>query len=205
MNLPADCGEVTYTSGESTGDMSILTRTAVYNSTFEYGLRDDLTADKIGATVVVKVSVQMENYEDTYYELTIQIVDKKDITGSASAKNSIRYGQTLKDVELAGTFTDAENTDITLAGTFTILNGDNMPSAGTAEVRWTFTPTDKKYKPVNGTTNITVEKATPESAGSADGVRAYLWTDPGRKHADGRKSSEPEYAGGSGRHLELGR
>lgn len=164
MNLPADCGEVTYTSGESTGDMSILTRTAVYNSTFEYGLRDDLTADKIGATVVVKVSVQMENYEDTYYELTIQIVDKKDITGSASAKNSIRYGQTLKDVELAGTFTDAENTDITLAGTFTILNGDNMPSAGTAEVRWTFTPTDKKYKPVNGTTNITVEKATPERA-----------------------------------------
>lgn len=164
MNLPADCGEVTYTSGETTGDMSILTRTAVYNSTFEYGLRDDLTADKIGATVVVKVSVQMENYEDTYYELTIQIVDKKDITGSASAKNSIRYGQTLKDVELAGTFTDAENTDITLAGAFTILNGDNMPSAGTAEVRWTFTPTDKKYKPVNGTTNITVEKATPERA-----------------------------------------
>ena len=164
MNLPADCGEVTYTSGETTGDMSILTRTAVYNSTFEYGLRDDLTADKIGAKVVVKVSVQMENYEDTYYELTIQIVDKKDITGSASAKNSIRYGQTLKDVELAGTFTDAENTDITLAGTFTILNGDNMPSAGTAEVRWTFTPTDKKYKPVNGTTNITVEKATPERA-----------------------------------------
>ena len=164
MNLPADCGEVTYTSGESTGDMSILTRTAVYNSTFEYGLRDDLTADKIGATVVVKVSVQMENYEDTYYELTIQIVDKKDITGSASAKNSIRYGQTLKDVELAGTFTDAENTSITLAGTFTILDRDNMPSAGTAEVRWTFTPTDKKYKPVNGTTDITVEKATPESA-----------------------------------------
>lgn len=164
MNLPADCGEVTYTSGETTGDMSILTRTAVYNSTFEYGLRDDLTADKIGATVVVKVSVQMENYEDTYYELTIQIVDKKDITGSASAKNSIRYGQILKDVELAGTFTDAENTDITLAGTFTILNGDNMPSAGTAEVRWTFTPTDKKYKPVNGTTNITVEKANPERA-----------------------------------------
>ena len=164
MNLPADCGEVTYTSGETTGDMSILTRTAVYNSTFEYGLRDDLTADKIGATVVVKVSVQMENYEDTYYELTIQIVDKKDITGSASAKNSIRYGQTLKDVELAGTFTDAENTDITLAGAFTILNGDNMPSAGTAEVRWTFTPTDKKYKPVNGTTNITVEKANPERA-----------------------------------------
>ena len=164
MNLPADCGEVTYTSGESTGDMSILTRTAVYNSTFEYGLRDDLTADKIGATVVVKVSVQMENYEDTYYELTIQIVDKKDITGSASAKNSIRYGQTLKDVELAGTFTDAENTNITLAGTFTMLDGDNMPSAGTAEVRWTFTPTDKKYKPVNGTTDITVEKATPERA-----------------------------------------
>ena len=164
INLPADCGEVTYTSGETTGDMSILTRTAVYNSTLEYGLRDDLTADKIGATVVVKVSVQMENYEDTYYELTIQIVDKKDITGSASAKNSIRYGQILKDVELAGTFTDAENTNITLAGTFTILNGDNMPSAGTAEVRWTFTPTDKKYKPVNGTTDITVEKATPERA-----------------------------------------
>ena len=74
------------------------------------------------------------------------------------------YNRDRDEVSLVFSFADAENTDITLAGTFTILNGDNMPSAGTAEVRWTFTPTDKKYKPVNGTTNITVEKATPESA-----------------------------------------
>lgn len=166
MNLPADCGKVSYRQEKVTGDSTILTRTAVYDNMLEYCLSDRLTVDKIGQAVVLKVPIQMENYEDTYYELTIQIVDQKKATGAASAKNSISYGQKLEDVKLEGTFTDEESGDKLLEGTFTINNPDVQPNAGSAEVEWIFTPTDKNYKSVEGKTEVTVDKATPESSNS---------------------------------------
>ena len=72
-----------------------------------------------------------------------------------------------------------------------MLTGSNMPSAGTAEVRWTFTPTDKKYKPVNGTTDITVwRKPAPESAAAPTASELTYGQTLADSGADGRKSGE---------------
>ncbi len=98
--------------------------------------------------------------------LTIVQAAIKVVTVVVKDDKKLTYGEKLDTLNLKGTF-EAEKSEATVEeGTFTVMDGDVQPGAGTVEVEWIFTPADTNYKPVSGKTNITVEKATPESAES---------------------------------------
>lgn len=97
--------------------------------------------------------------------LTIEQAELKAVTVSVKDDKKLTYGEKLGTLILQGTFAAKKSGATVEDGTFTIMNGEKQPSAGPAMIEWIFIPADQKnYGQVNGTTNITVEKATPERA-----------------------------------------
>lgn len=172
--LPADRGTTTYAVNCSDGEAVLDSGLTSVNTdgVLSYKVKGSLDMAKVGAAATVSVSIEMQNYEDATYVLTIKIIDKTAVevkSGSEVAitgSNALTYGQKLSELILNATgsnkavFVEA-GTSKTVEGTLAWKNPDEIPAAGTTTATWVFTPTDNTYATVENTVAITVSKAKP--------------------------------------------
>ena len=125
----------------------------------------------------VTVEVETTNYQTFTLTIHVSLQDKlvpvlaEDNTVSAT---DITYGQTLADSKLTvnGTMQDL-NTGAEVKGTFSWTNKDFKPDASDSyEAEWTFTPDAPEYATVTGTVTIKVKPAKL-TAVSVKASRAY--------------------------------
>ena len=113
-------------------------------------------------TVTVKVSTQ--NYQDFILTLNVSAANKIQpvLNGNVIlSKTTLTYGQKLSAVTISGTMKDGSTT---VKGRFAWQSPDEKLNASenAHTVGWIFIPDDPgKYAEVTGTTEITVNKATP--------------------------------------------
>lgn len=159
LSLPADCGSVSYElQTQDTND--ILEKAEISDTSLSY----EVKAGKAykGKEAVLTVTVHMKNYQDTTYELTIQLTEKNPVSCknvSVKAGQELTYGEALGSLSLEGDFID-ENAEA-VAGTLTWKEPTVKPNAGTTTAEWIFTPDDGYYQTVTGSIEIAVKKATP--------------------------------------------
>ena len=122
---------------------------------------EQVDTDVEGKIGTVQVVVSTANYEDMTLTVNVLATNKLVPTGAPIlSKSTLTYGEMLGNIKLSGSM---KYEDQTVAGTFAWDTPDAKPDATTAyAAKWTFTPNDgSMYQTVNGTTEISVNKATP--------------------------------------------
>ena len=202
--LPEDRGTTTYHIG-GTDASGILDGTATVDAdgVLSYKVKGSLETDKIGAKAIIDVAVEMQNYGDVTYRLTLTIVDKITVEEKSgyevavAGSNVLTYGQKLSELALnadgsnGAVFVEA-GTSKQVAGTLTWKNPDEIPVAGTTTAAWVFTPADSVYETAQGTVPITVNRAEP--------VVAAAPTVAGRTYHPDAALTDGDLIGGSVKH-----
>ena len=161
MNFPEDCTDAVCQLTTAKDDDKLLGSAQTSKTTLQYSV-NAVDKECIGKTAFLKVTIQMADYEDTTYELTIKITEQKDVAGSVNECEELTYGQKLGASKLTGAFTESNNADKSLKGTIEWKNPEEQLSAGVTEAEWIFTPSDTDYKSLSGKTRVTVKKAVPK-------------------------------------------
>ena len=195
MSFPDDAGFCKGTVAV-TGESSILTAKMEGDTTLKYKV-ESLADSFIGKAAKITVTVSMFNYEDTTYELNVQITDTKNLNGSVAVDGNkeLIYGQALNELALNGTFTDGTGESAkTVTGKLTWLDPEMKPAVSVTSAEWQFVPDSKEYKTVKGKTPITVVKANPVIT-EAPTVTGTVIYNPTGKLSDltltGGKAEEP--------------
>ena len=153
---------------------------------------EQVDTDVEGKIGTVQVVVSTANYEDMTLTVNVLATNKLVPTGAPIlSKSTLTYGEMLGNIKLSGSM---KYEDQTVAGTFAWDTPDAKPDATTAyAAKWTFTPNDgSMYQTVNGTTEISVNKATP----SGEPVYTRITT-AGKTVTDAALAANPNWPAGT--------
>lgn len=164
--LPADKKGDSY-SCSVTGDEQIFYNYRVTQSgQLTYLVNDFTDRSMIGKTAVLHVTVEMENYKDVSYDLTVTLTDRKKVVLKEGRKvlqdQKLTYGGTLSDLKLnlegeePAVFVE-QGTDKQIQGTLAWKDATQRPDTSMTSAEWIFTPDDAAYANAEGSTAITVE------------------------------------------------
>lgn len=166
--LPADKKE-DYYSCSVTGDEQIFYNYRVTQSgQLTYIVNDFTDRSMIGKTAVLHVTVEMENYKDVSYDLTVTLTDQKKVVLKEGSEvkvlqdQKLTYGETLSDLQLnlegeeEAVFVE-QGTDTQVQGTLAWKDGTQRPDTSMTSAEWIFTPDDVAYANAEGSTAIRVE------------------------------------------------
>ena len=166
--LPADKKGDRY-SWSVTGDEQIFARFHV-SVTGELNYRVNKFTDRsmIGKTVTLHVTIEMENYTDVSYDLTVTLTDRKKVVLKEGSEvkvlqdQKLTYGGTLSDLKLnlegeeQAVFVE-QGTDKQVQGSLVWNFPTQRPDTSVTSAKWIFTPYDIAYVDAVGSTAITVE------------------------------------------------
>ncbi len=166
--LPADKKGDRY-SWFVTGDEQIFARFHV-SVTGELNYRVNKFTDRsmIGKTVTFHVTIEMENYTDVSYDLTVTLTDRKKVVLKEGSEvkvlqdQKLTYGGTLSDLKLnlegeeQAVFVE-QGTDKQVQGSLVWNFPTQRPDTSVTSAKWIFTPYDIAYVDAVGSTAITVE------------------------------------------------
>ena len=164
--LPADKKGDSY-SCSVTGDEQIFYNYRVTQSgQLTYLVNDFTDRSMIGKTAVLHVTVEMENYKDVSYDLTVTLTDRKKVVLKEGRKvlqdQKLTYGGTLSDLKLnlegeePAVFVE-QGTDKQVQGRLVWNFPTQRPDTSVTSAKWIFTPYDIAYVDAVGSTAITVE------------------------------------------------
>lgn len=177
--LPADKKGDSY-SCSVTGDRKIFYQCEVRdnNGDLYYRVNNFTDRSMIGKTVTLHVTIEMENYTDVSYDLTVTLTDQKKIVLKEGSEvkvlqdQKLTYGGTLSDLQLnlegeeQAVFVE-QGTDMQVQGTLEWKDGTQRPDTSVTSAEWIFMPSDEAYANAEGSTAIkvnakelTVTKAT---------------------------------------------
>ena len=123
---------------------------------------EKVDTDAEGDIGTVTVVVSTTNYEDMTLTINVKASNKLVPVGEPTlSKAALTYGEKLGNITLSGSM---KYENATVEGTFAWVTPDAKPDVTAAyKAEWIFTPTDNvTYAKVNGTTQIPVNKATPQ-------------------------------------------
>ena len=166
--LPEDKKGDTY-SCSVTGDEQIFDRYKVtQNGDLYYRVNSFTDRSMIGKTATFHVKIEMENYKDISYDLTVTLTDQKKVVLKEGSEvkvlqdQKLTYGGTLSDLQLnlegeeQAVFVE-QGTDMQVQGTLAWKDGTQRPDTSVTSAEWIFTPDDVAYANTEGSTAITVE------------------------------------------------
>ena len=167
--LPADKKGDSY-SCSVTGDRKIFYQCEVRdnNGDLYYRVNNFTDRSMIGKTVTLHVTIEMENYTDVSYDLTVTLTDQKKIVLKEGSEvkvlqdQKLTYGGTLSDLQLnlegeeQAVFVE-QGTDTQVQGTLAWKDGTQRPDTSMTSAEWIFTPDDVAYANAEGSTAIRVE------------------------------------------------
>ena len=164
--LPADKKGDSY-SCSVTGDEQIFYNYRVTQSgQLTYLVNDFTDRSMIGKTAVLHVTVEMENYKDVSYDLTVTLTDQKKVVLKEGSEvkvlqdQKLTYGEPLSKLNLEGeeqaVFVE-QGTDTQIQGTLAWKDATQRPDTSMTSAEWIFTPDDAAYANAEGSTAITVE------------------------------------------------
>ena len=162
--LPDGCGTVTWKEPTKSGSLTFTTAPAVSGAGV---LSYRVAAGEKNSVGTVTVVAETKNYNDITFTVSIRLVNQIPIKlksgATVSMKNGpLTYGQKLSVLQpgTAEFVTDDESAATITAGAFTWKEPDIVPNAGTYSAAWVFTPADPAYASCDGTSLITVNKAS---------------------------------------------
>ena len=166
--LPADKKGDSY-SCSVTGDEQIFYNYRVTQSgQLTYLVNDFTDRSMIGKTAVLHVTVEMENYKDVSYDLTVTLTDQKKVVLKEGSEvkvlqdQKLTYGEPLSKLKLnlegeeQAVFVE-QGTDTQIQGTLAWKDATQRPDTSMTSAEWIFTPDDAAYANAEGSTAITVE------------------------------------------------
>lgn len=176
--VPADGKGIAY-SYFVTGDKQIFDDyELMQNGHLNYVVKDFTDRSMIGKTATFHVKIEMENYKDISYDLTVTLTDQKKVVLKEGSEvkvlqdQKLTYGGTLSDLKLnlegeeQAVFVE-QGTDTQVQGTLAWKDGTQRPDTSVTSAEWIFTPDDVAYAKTEGNTAIkvnakelTVTKAT---------------------------------------------
>ena len=165
--LPEDKKGDTY-SCSVTGDEQIFDRYKVtQNGDLYYRVNSFTDRSMIGKTAVIHVTIEMENYKDVSYDLTVTLTDQKKVVLKEGSEvkvlqdQKLTYGEPLSKLKLnvegeeQAVFVE-QGTDTQVQGTLE-WKDVQIPDTSVTSAEWIFTPYDAAYAKTEGSTAITVE------------------------------------------------
>lgn len=166
--LPADKKGDSY-SCSVTGDEQIFYNYRVTQSgQLTYLVNDFTDRSMIGKTAVLHVTVEMENYKDVSYDLTVTLTDQKKVVLKEGSEvkvlqdQKLTYREPLSKLKLnlegeeQAVFVE-QGTDTQIQGTLAWKDATQRPDTSMTSAEWIFTPDDAAYANAEGSTAITVE------------------------------------------------
>lgn len=133
-----------------------------------YSVNDFTDRSMIGKTATLHVTIEMENYKDVSYDLTVTLTDQKKVVLKEGSEvkvlqdQKLTYGGTLSDLKLnlegeeQAVFVE-QGTDTQIQGTLAWKDATQRPDTSMTSAEWIFTPDDAAYANAEGSTAITVE------------------------------------------------
>ena len=165
--LPEDKKGDTY-SCSVTGDEQIFDRYKVtQNGDLYYRVNSFTDRSMIGKTAVIHVTIEMENYKDVSYDLTVTLTDQKKVVLKEGSEvkvlqdQKLTYGEPLSKLKLnvegeeQAVFVE-QGTDTQVQGTLE-WKDVQIPDTSVTSAEWIFTPYDAAYAKTEGSTAIRVE------------------------------------------------
>lgn len=185
--LPADRGDTIYRDPYVSDRMKILDDISLgEDGVITYSVKK-LDSSYVGKFASLSAYVEMQNYETVKYELEVKISDQFEIERRPGTRvkvigsNELTYGETLSKLTLNGTGSTKavfveKNTFNEVEGTLSWKDAGLTPDTETTKATWLFTPTEQRYKELEGEVTISVAKATPKLNAPVTAQAAY---DPG--------------------------
>lgn len=185
--LPADRGDTIYRDPYVSDRMKILDDISLgEDGVITYSVKK-LDSSYVGKFASLSAYVEMQNYETVKYELKVKISDQFEIERRSGIRvkvigsNELTYGETLSKLTLNGTGSTKavfveKDTFNEVEGTLSWKDADLTPDTETTKATWLFTPTEQRYKELEGEVTISVVKATPKLNAPVTAQAAY---DPG--------------------------
>ena len=157
--LPADCGAVQYGIPQVQGDISYKEIPMMANGVLTY----TVDAGEVGTEGTIVVPVVTENYEDITITVEICLSDQKAVAleGSSAAmleNRTLTYGEAL-DTLLFNRVVFVDEGGNEVPGTLAWKDAAFVPDTRVNQVTWVFTPESVEYALLEGTVEITVNKA----------------------------------------------
>ena len=176
--VPADGKGIAY-SYFVTGDKQIFDDyELMQNGHLNYVVKDFTDRSMIGKTATFHVKIEMENYKDISYDLTVTLTDQKKVVLKEGSEvkvlqdQKITYGEPLSKLKLnvegeeQAVFVE-QGTDTQVQGTLAWKDGTQRLDTSVTSAEWIFMPSDEAYANAEGSTAIkvnakelTVTKAT---------------------------------------------
>ena len=166
--VPADGKGIAY-SYFVTGDKQIFDDyELMQNGHLNYVVKDFTDRSMIGKTATFHVKIEMENYKDISYDLTVTLTDQKKVVLKEGSEvkvlqdQKITYGEPLSKLKLnvegeeQAVFVE-QGTDTQVQGTLAWKDGTQRLDTSVTSAEWIFTPDDVAYAKTEGSTAITVE------------------------------------------------
>ena len=163
--VPADGKGIAY-SYFVTGDKQIFDDyELMQNGHLNYVVKDFTDRSMIGKTATFHVKIEMENYKDISYDLTVTLTDQKKVGLKEGSEvkvlqdQKLTYGGTLSDLKLnlegeeQAVFVE-QGTDTQVQGTLAWKDGTQRPDTSVTSAEWIFTPDDVAYAKTEGNTAI---------------------------------------------------
>lgn len=185
--LPADRGDTIYREPNVSDRMKILDGISLgEDGVITYSVKK-LDSSYVGKFASLSAYVEMQNYETVKYELKVKISDQFEIERRPGIQvkvigsNELTYGETLSKLTLNGTGSTKavfveKDTFNEVEGTLSWKDAGLTPDTETTKATWLFTPTEQRYKELEGEVTISVAKATPKLNAPVTAQAAY---DPG--------------------------
>ena len=168
-----------------TGDEQIFDKYGVEGSSMRskyiyYSVNDFTDRSMIGKTATLHVTIEMKNYTDVSYDITVTLTDQIKVVLKEGSEvkvlqdQKLTYGGTLSDLKLnlegeeQAVFVE-QGTDTQVQGTLAWKDATQRPDTSVTSAEWIFTPDDVAYAKAEGSTAITVEAKKLEiTAATAD-------------------------------------
>lgn len=185
--LPADRGDTIYREPNVSDRMKILDGISLgEDGVITYSVKK-LDSSYVGKFASLSAYVEMQNYATVKYELKVKISDQFEIERRPGIQvkvigsNELTYGETLSKLTLNGTGSTKavfveKDTFNEVEGTLSWKDAGLTPDTETTKATWLFTPTEQRYKELEGEVTISVAKATPKLNAPVTAQAAY---DPG--------------------------
>ena len=164
--LPADKKGDRYSCSVTGDERIFLSYMLRQTGELSYQVNDFIDRSMIGKTVTLHVTIEMENYTDVSYDLTVTLTDRKKVVLKEGRKvlqdQKLTYGGTLSDLKLnlegeePAVFVE-QGTDKQVQGRLVWNFPTQRPDTSVTSAKWIFTPYDIAYVDAVGSTAITVE------------------------------------------------
>ncbi len=164
--LPADKKGDRYSCSVTGDEQIFLSYMLRQTGELSYQVNDFIDRSMIGKTVTLHVTIEMENYTDVSYDLTVTLTDRKKVVLKEGRKvlqdQKLTYGEPLSKLKLnlegeeRAVFVE-QGTDKQVQGSLVWNFPTQRPDTSVTSAEWIFTPYDIAYVDAVGSTAITVE------------------------------------------------